>query len=598
MLVGFDTEYSFGRVQTNNDRLHGDITTMRPVCVCLYFEDGREQRITGRWQQLQELFDDQRYTFLVHGCHAEALFCAKVGLRFPQRFRDTHLMGLLVLHALTFHLPGGAYHFSSLAELTTRYGIPFLSAGDKDMIRDSIVHGRHVEDFGIERVLDYCLADARAAVQLYGPLHADMLQRCGPNAERNLVELYQPYALAMAAAARKGLRFDAAGWDRLQELAPRYRAQLHEVLHRYGYDHDGTGIGTRAFRRMVENIGLGQQWPRTPSGQFSTKTDDLKAFRHQHEAIATVYKLGNFDSFMGQDLGACVDHDGKLRCSILPLAQRSGRNSTITPNLMGIPGEMRPLLLPDEGCRFIHFDYSQQEPGVAAFLSGDAALLEDFAAKDVYIKLGQRLGLVRDGMSSEAIKSVRSKVLKSLMLAILYGKSARSIAHDVPCSYQEAVLHLHNFGQTYNRLFAWLQRYVMVSMERGWAENIIGYRAAYNVVDPKERNHVARSCQNFPIQSSAAACFQVTGVYLADFGADLRLPQHDAYLLNVPDDPHAIIEVKNQIEVATTEATQQLFRGLAVKKDIEVLRCFAKDGHEDSFENWVRMLEGEMCGVS
>jgi DNA polymerase I-like protein with 3'-5' exonuclease and polymerase domains len=230
-------------------------------------------------------------------------------------------------------------------------------------------------------------------------------------------------------------------------------------------------------------------------------------------------------------------------------------------------------------------------------LSGDLALIEDFARGDVYINLGERMGLVRPGMSPAEVKAVRQAVLKALLLAILFEKTARSIARDVPCPYREAVLHLHNFASTYPRLFAWLHNYVATAMERGWAENIIGFRAAFNVADPRERGHIARSAQNFVVQSSACACFQLTGLYLADFGADIRLPLHDAYLLNVPDDPKSLGEARAWVEAATEAATNQLFPGLAVKRDIEELHVFAKDGQQGSLVNWLASLEGELCGV-
>ena len=41
----------------------------------------------------------------------------------------------------------------------------------------------------------------------------------------------------------------------------------------------------------------------------------------------------------------------------------------------------------------IHRDYKQQEPRIAAFLSGDAALLEACLSGDVYIGLAKQLGL-------------------------------------------------------------------------------------------------------------------------------------------------------------------------------------------------------------
>ena len=181
------------------------------------------------------------------------------------------------------------------------------------------------------------------------------------------------------------------------------------------------------------------------------------------------------------------------------------------------------------------------------------------------------------------------------MLAILYGKGAGSIARDLGHTTGEARVLLSNFQQTYPRLFGWLKSYVALSLERGWAENIIGFRAAFNIDDPRNRGHIARSCQNFPIQSSAAACFQLTGEYLHQFGSDIRLPLHDAYLINVPDDPQALADEQQRVISAMTLATEQLFPGLAIKHEIDILRCFAKDAQEDSLEKLLLELEVAGC---
>ena len=68
MLVGFDTEYGFSNVNRQpNGKLHGDTSTMRPVCACLYFEDGRELKVADNFDQIEPYFSDHRYTVLVHG---------------------------------------------------------------------------------------------------------------------------------------------------------------------------------------------------------------------------------------------------------------------------------------------------------------------------------------------------------------------------------------------------------------------------------------------------------------------------------------------------------------------------------------------------
>ena len=66
MLVGFDTEYSFGSVRRIDSRWVPDVTTARPVCACLAFEDGREERLAGDWDRLRATLGDDRYTVVTH----------------------------------------------------------------------------------------------------------------------------------------------------------------------------------------------------------------------------------------------------------------------------------------------------------------------------------------------------------------------------------------------------------------------------------------------------------------------------------------------------------------------------------------------------
>jgi len=474
----------------------------------------------------------------------------------------------------------------------TRYHLPFTQPDEKDEIRDNILCGAW-RQFGIQRVVDYCMADAQALVQVLPQLQKEFLERCGPRADHNLTHVYQPYSLIMAEAGQRGLRLDQSGWERLKHVAPGYRRQRVATMEEFGYEHDGEGIGGLAFEKMIRTIGLDREWERTATNKFSTAEETLEEYR-DHPAINAALEMNRFDNFMNQVLGALMDRDGRLRCSIQTLKQHTSRNSTVAPNLMGIPGELRPLLLPDDGCVFVHFDFSQQEPGAAAWLSKDAALWQDFMNGDVYINLGRRLGLLKPDSLDKEIRTVR-KQMKVLMLAILYGKGVRSVAMDLGISYQQACAHMNNFRHAYSTLFAWLRAFVTKSLERGWAENLIGFRAAFDQLHGFSPGKLKRSCQNFPVQSAAAASFQLTGIYLTELGCDIRLPVHDAYLLNCINDRRVIADTRKKVISATGTAVDQLFPGLPPKRDIEVLNCFCKDGNEDSFEHWLTGVEAGAC---
>lgn len=152
MKVGFDTEYAFRTVRTIGRQMAPDVTTAYPVCACLAFEDGRELTFTEGWDRLGDILNDDGCEVVVHGAHAEQFFCSLVGIRFPERYTDTLLAGVMLSHATTFEPPGGAYRQAGLATIAPRFGIPFLGADDKDAIRDSIMHGRHMAEFGMPAV--------------------------------------------------------------------------------------------------------------------------------------------------------------------------------------------------------------------------------------------------------------------------------------------------------------------------------------------------------------------------------------------------------------------------------------------------------------
>ncbi len=231
MLVGFDTEFNSERlVSVSADIKHLDASCLRPVCACLHFEDGRELRLAENFEQLQAFFDDPRYCFVVHNAQAEWKFCKAAGLRFPKRHFDTFLAAVMVLHASAFNLVGGVYKYASLANMMAKYHLPFIAGGEKDEIRNAILKNEHVERFGMARVLDYCMNDAKATLALFAALQKDLKEQCGPRAQSNLFDVYQPYALAMAEASWKGLRLDQSAWERLTAIAPNYRRQRVAVM--------------------------------------------------------------------------------------------------------------------------------------------------------------------------------------------------------------------------------------------------------------------------------------------------------------------------------------------------------------------------------
>ena len=80
----------------------------------------------------------------------------------------------------------------------------------------------------------------------------------------------------------------------------------------------------------------------------------------------------------------CVKEDGKLHTIYTQTLTRTGRLSSIEPNLQNIPirykegKEIRKAFIPEENSVFLSSDYSQIELRMFAHMSGEQNLIDAF----------------------------------------------------------------------------------------------------------------------------------------------------------------------------------------------------------------------------
>ncbi len=589
MLAAVHTAVGFHGGRSINDRFEPDLTTGVPVCAAVASIDGSNEVFQPGDGRFAARLADPRCSLITHDAASLRQYCRLTGCRPPVAYIDTRLAAVLLAHAERFAPAGGAYAQADLPAVASRFKVSAAGLGELGVLAGSVQCLRHAEECGRRAAEAYCLASARACLGLHRPLMEAVSRQCGHAALHNLVALYQPFAVAASDSVMRGIVFDQDGWERFSSVGRRYRRRLLAAARSFGYEYGRPST----FASAISKVGLLVSWPRGEDGMPCLTDDVLKARRHLHPVVALAYRLLRLDRSLGLRLGERADRDGRIRCAVQPLAQRSSRTTTARPNLPGLPGSLRPLLLPGTGRVWLLADFVQFEPGVAAALSRDPNLLADFRAGDVYEQFGRQTGLITRGMSPAEAKVIRDRRLKQLFLAVLYGQSDVGLAASLGCPLPEAQAMLTQFAARYRRLTDWLHDQVTTSLGRGWAESVTGFRAAFTTSCPRDRGHVERSCQNFIIQASAAACFQATGVHLAAAGLDIRLGLHDGYLVNVPDDPVEIAHAQVAVRAAAGDAVAELFPGLPCNLQIEVLRRFAKGGNADSLDTMIQSLETE-----
>ena len=74
-----------------------------------------------------------------------------------------------------------------------------------------------------------------------------------------------------------------------------------------------------------------------------------------------------------------------------------------------------------------YVDFSSQEMGIAAALSGDAALLEAYRSGDVYLSFAKQAGLAPPDATKASHGEVRDRC-KAVVLGTLYGMGPETLA--------------------------------------------------------------------------------------------------------------------------------------------------------------------------
>lgn len=239
----------------------------------------------------------------------------------------------------------------------------------------------------------------------------------------------------------------------------------------------------------------------------------------------------------------------------------TGRCTSKSPNLMGLPRESRHIIRPERGMQIIECDYKQMEIGVLAGLSEDELLTKDFNTGDVYTRFAESVAISRD-------------TAKTLVLGILYGMTTNTLATLLKTDESNAKLLVEKFFSRYEKVRHYQKELVQKGEQQGYLESVSGLRrfannnvAKTNAIRSWENNWF----KNFPIQSSAATIFKQAIIDLADqlYGRSFKLivPHYDAIVFQVP-----IGESDNyikQVESAMFRAMKRQFPDLEPQIDVK-----------------------------
>jgi hypothetical protein len=458
------------------------------------------------------------------------------------------------------------------------FGLGGIGTAEKDEMRQLAMRGGPYADAERLALIEYCQTDVDALARLLSAMlpHVDL-----------------PRALLrgryMAAAARMewaGVPVDIETLARLRGAWERIKGRLiDDIDKKYGVFEGRT---FRADRWAAWLTRKGIPWPVLESGTLALDDDTFREMARSYPVeVAPIRELRHALSQMRLNELA-VGPDGRNRVLLSAFGSRTGRNQPSNSKFIFGPSTwLRSLIRPAPGQAVAYVDWSQQELGIAAALSGDQRMQEAYVSGDFYLTFAKMAGAVPASATKRTHAAEREQ-FKTVALGVLYGLTAEGLARKLglpPCRSQE-LLRLHQ--EMFRQFWRWSDRAEAEGMLAGRLRAVFGWTVHIGTdANP-------RSLRNFPMQANGAEMLRLACCLATERGITVCAPVHDALLVEGPAD--GIEGVVAETQGAMRQASELVLPGFALRTDAKVVRYpdrYIDDRGRRMWATVLRLLEAD-----
>jgi DNA polymerase-1 len=398
-----------------------------------------------------------------------------------------------------------------------------------------------------------------ASLLVYAAERAELPFRMAPTLAADLTrdgldgvyrDLERPLIPVLAAIEQAGIKLDVAALAKQSTLM---QAELDGLTARI-FEMAGGEFNINSPKQLSEVLFTRLNLPggkKGKTGNVSTAVDVLEELASAHELPGLILKWRGVQKLKGTYVDALPllvnPATGRLHTTFNQAVAATGRLSSSDPNLQNIPirtpagREIRGAFIAEPGFLLISADYSQIELRVLAHLSGDAALTEAFRrGEDIHDRTAERVFGSHSGLDPKELRR-RAKIIN---YALLYGKTAFTLAKDIGVAQTAAQDFIHAYFSGYPAVRGYIDRTLAEARESGIVRTITGRRRL--VPELKSANGMIRAAAeretvNMPIQGTAAdilkkAMIDVAAALAVRGGASrMILTVHDELLFEAPE---------------------------------------------------------------
>ena len=395
------------------------------------------------------------------------------------------------------------------------------------------------------------------------------------------VELFNniemPLVRVLADMELTGIKVDK---DYLEEVKVELENSM-STLEKEIYDLAGENFNIMSPQQLADIlfVKLGIPYPkRVKNNKYSTSKDILDKIRFVNPIVDKVLEyrmLSKLYSNYAVGLLNEIREDGRIHTIFTQTLTRTGRLSSISPNLQNIPARddyarmIRKAFIPDDNSVLLSSDYSQVELRVFASMSNATQMIDAFKNDiDIHTKTASDIYHI----PIEEVTKKERRTAKAVNFGIIYGISSFGLSEDLGIDMVEAKHFIDNYLDAFPGIREYMEKEKEEAYKNGYVTTLMNRRRVIEELNSKNymiRTSGERMALNTPIQGTAADILKKAMVELYNemnkkkLKSKILLQVHDELIINVLEDE--IDEVKK----LTQEVMENAFK-LEVPLKVEI----------------------------
>lgn len=399
--------------------------------------------------------------------------------------------------------------------------------------------------------------------------------------QENMNELYNnielPLSYVLGDMEYNGIYLDK---DTLKEMGEEIKIKI-ELVSKNIFNQAGCEFNISSPSQLGDILFEKLELPHGKKGKtgYSTAIDVLNKLKGKHPIIDDIieYRMLTklYTTYIEGLLNARLE-DGKIHTIYTQTLTRTGRLSSIEPNLQNIPirydyGRLiRKAFVPSNDSIILSGDYSQIELRILAHIADVEALKEAFKeGQDVHSKTASDIFGVK---IDEVTKDMR-RIAKAVNFGIIYGISSYGLSENLGISVPEAKQFIEHYLKTYPGIKEYMDKTIEKAHKDLYVTTLLNRKR--HIAELKNSNYMIkqqgeRMALNTPIQGTSADIIKKAMVEIhrelkkRNLKTKMVIQVHDELVFDTPK------EEQEQIITLITDIMENTFKlNVPLKVDIE-----------------------------